>query len=56
MCIKFMMEYLCEYGKDMYSCYGFMVMFECWKKFLKYFRRIDGDRYADVILRFGLKD
>jgi ribosomal protein S15 len=54
--IKLMTEHLREHGKDTHSRHGLMAMLERRKKLLKYLRRTDGDRYADVILRLGLKD
>ncbi|CEG01355.1 S15/NS1, RNA-binding [Ostreococcus tauri] len=54
--IKHMTEHLREHNKDTHSRRGLMAMLERRKKLLKYLRRTDGDRYADTILRLGLKD
>jgi len=54
--IKFMTEHLSIHKKDAHSRHGLMAMLERRKKLLKYLRRTDGDRYADTILRLGLKD
>jgi ribosomal protein S15 len=54
--IKFMTEHLRVHTKDAHSRHGLMAMLERRKKLLKYLRRTDGDKYADTILRLGLKD
>ena len=54
--IKLMTEHLRVHKKDTHSRSGLMAMLERRKKLLKYLRRTDGDRYADTILRLGLKD
>jgi ribosomal protein S15 len=54
--IKLMTEHLRIHKKDEHSRRGLMGMLERRKKLLKYLRRTDGDRYADTILRLGLKD
>jgi len=54
--IKFMTEHLRAHTKDAHSRHGLMAMLERRKKLLKYLRRTDGDKYADTILRLGLKD
>lgn len=54
--IKHMTEHLRTHKKDTHSRHGLMAMLERRKKLLKYLRRTDGDKYADTILRLGLKD
>ena len=54
--IKFMTEHLQVHKKDKHSRHGLMAMLERRKKLLKYLRRTNGDKYADTILRLGLKD
>ena len=54
--IKFMTEHLQVHKNDKHSRHGLMAMLERRKKLLKYLRRTNGDKYADTILRLGLKD